>query len=134
MKNTRFLSALLAALMLATALLSCVVIPASAEETPTIVTNGLVSYYKGEGNSPDATVWEDSVGDNDLPITKNDKNYLSAEGLHAEGAQHYFPQAIVDLVNGQAFTVEIVFGVLVLTSILCDFIKVVSFETTFFVY
>ena len=109
MKTNRILSALLAALMLATALLSCMILPAAAE-TPTVITDGLVSYYKGEGNSADATVWEDSVGNNDLPITKNDKNYFSAEGLVAEGTQHYFPQAIVDLVNGQVFTVEIVFG------------------------
>ena len=108
MKTKRFFSVLLAALMLATTLLSGVILPA-AEETPTIVTDGLVSLYKG-ADTPDATVWEDSVGDNDLPITKNDKNYLAADGLHAEGAQHYFPQAIVDLVNGKAFTVEIVFG------------------------
>ena len=111
MKTKRFLSALLAALMLATTLLSCMILPVSAEgETPTIVTDGLVSYYKGEGHSADATVWEDSVGNNDLPITKNDKNYLTEDGLVAEGTQHYFPQAIVDLVNGQAFTVEITLG------------------------
>ena len=110
MKTKRFLSVLLAALMLATTLLSGVILPA-AEETAsaTYVTDGLVSLYKG-ADTPDATVWEDSVGDNDLPLTKNDKNYLAADGLHAEGAQHYFPQAIVDLVNGQAFTVEIFFG------------------------
>ena len=111
MKTNRILSALLAALMLATTLLSCMILPASAEgEAPTIITDGLVSYYKGQGNSADATVWEDSVGNNDLPITKNDKNYLTEDGLVAEGAQHYFPQAIVDLVNGQAFTVEITLG------------------------
>ncbi len=110
MKTKRFLSVLLAALMLATTLLSGVILPAADENTPdTYVTEGLVSLYLGTDNA-DATVWEDSVGDNDLPITKNDKNYLSAEGLHAEGTQHYFPQAIVDLVNGQTFTVEIAFG------------------------
>ena len=109
MKTKRFLSLLLAALMLATTLLSGVVIPA-AEETLSIVTDGLVSYYKGEGNSADATVWVDSVGDNDLPITKNEKNHFTDEGLAVEGTQHYFPQAIVDLVNGQAFTVEITLG------------------------
>ena len=110
MKTKRFLSVLLAALMLATTLLSGVILPA-AEETAsaTYVTDGLVSLYKG-ADTPDATVWEDSVGDNDLPLTKNDKNYLAADGLHAESAQHYFPQAIVDLVNGNAFTVEIFFG------------------------
>ena len=110
MKTKRFLSVLLAALMLTTTLLASIIIPSAADETPAIITDGLVSYYKGEDNSADATVWEDSVGDNDLPITKNDKNYLTEDGLVAEGAQHYFPQAIVDLVNGQAFTVEITLG------------------------
>ena len=113
MKTKRILSALLAALMLATTLLSCIVISAAEEadaEKPTYVTDGLVSLYNGVGNSPDATVWEDSVGDNDLPISKNGKNYFTEAGLAAEGAQHYFPRAIVDLVNGQAFTVEIFFG------------------------
>jgi hypothetical protein len=109
MKIKHFLSILLAALMLATTLLSCVILPVSAEETPTYVTDGLVSLYKG-ADTPDATVWEDSVGNNDLPLTKNSKNYLAADGLHAEGAQHYFPQPIVDLINGQAFTVEIALG------------------------
>ena len=110
MKTKRFLSVLLAALMLATTLLSGVILPAAEETVPaTYVTDGLVSLYKG-ADTPDATVWEDSVGDNDLPITKNAKNYLAADGLHAEGAQHYFPQAIVDLVNGNAFTVEIALG------------------------
>ena len=110
MKTKRFLSVLLAALMLATTLLSGVILPAAEETVPaTYVTDGLVSLYKG-ADTPDATVWEDSVGDNDLPLTKNDKNYLAADGLHAEGAQHYFPRAIVDLVNGNAFTVEIFFG------------------------
>ena len=111
MKTKRLLSALLAALMLAATLLSGVILPAAEENAPaTYVTDGLISLYKGEGNSPDATVWEDSVGDNDLPITKDDKNHFTDTGLAAEGAQHYFPQAIVDLVNGKAFTVEIAFG------------------------
>ena len=110
MKTKRFLSVLLAALMLATTLLSGVILPAAEETAPaTYVTDGLVSLYKG-ADTPDATVWEDSVGDNDLPLTKNDKNYLAADGLHAEGAQHYFPQPIVDLVNDNAFTVEIALG------------------------
>ena len=50
------------------------------------------------------------MGDNDLPIAKDSKNHFTETGLAAEGAQHYFPRAIVDLVNGKAFTVEIAFG------------------------
>ena len=110
MKTKRILSALLAAVMLMTTLLAGVIVPTAAEEKPAIVTDGLVSYYKGEGNSADATVWKDSVGNNDLPITKDDKNYFTDEGLRLEVAMHYFPQPIVDLVNGQTFTVEITLG------------------------
>ena len=112
MKTKRILSALLAVVMLSATLLAGAIFPAAEEadtEQLTYVTDGLVSLYVGV-DTPNATVWEDSVGDNDLPLAKNDKNYLSAEGLHAEGAQHHFPQAIVDLVNGKAFTVEIAFG------------------------
>ena len=109
MKTKRILSAMLATVMLVSTLLAGVILPSAADEKPTHVTDGLVSLYKG-ADTPDATVWEDSVGDNDLPLTKNNKNYLAADGLHAEGAQHYFPQAIVDLVNSNAFTVEIFFG------------------------
>ncbi len=109
MNTKRILSALLAAVMLVTTLLAGVIVP-SADEKPAHVTDGLVSFYKGEGNSADATVWEDSVGDNDLPINKNDKNYLTDEGLRVEGTQHTFPRAIVNLINGQAFTVEISLG------------------------
>ena len=113
MKTKRFLSLMLAAIMLAATLLSGVTMVAAEEEgipLPDHITDGLVSFYRGEGNDPEADVWVDSVGDNDLPITKNAKNYFSETGLVAEGTQHYFPQAIVDLVNGQAFTVEITFG------------------------
>ena len=110
MRNRRPATLLLASLMLFGAFLSCAALPAAADDPVTYVTDGLVSLYKGDGNSPDATVWEDSVGDNDLPIAKDDKNYFTESGLAAEGTQHYFPQAIVDLVNGNAFTVEIAFG------------------------
>ncbi len=74
------------------------------------VSDGLVSLYSGMNSGADAAIWEDLVGDNDLPITVNDKNYFTAEGLFAEGTQHYFPQAIVDLVNRKEFSVEISFG------------------------
>ncbi len=70
------------------------------------VTDGLVSLYQGgTGN-----VWEDVVGSNDVTLTLDANNTLTESGLQVKTAQHYFPQAIVDLVNGQTFTVEILFG------------------------
>ncbi len=73
------------------------------------VTDGLVSLYSGINTGADEAVWEDLIGDNDLPINVNDANYFTDAGLRASGKQHNFPQAIVELVNGNEFTVEIQF-------------------------
>lgn len=113
MKNNRILSLLLVAVMLVSTLLSGMMLTASAEEAtppPTYVTDGLVSLYSGTNSGEDPAVWTDLVGENHFSITTNGKNYFTEEGLAVEGAQHHFPQAIVDLVNSQAFTVEIAFG------------------------
>ncbi len=129
MKTKRILSLLLAVLIIAGTILSAVVIPVFAEETATegtnspadgtvahpYVTDGLVSLYSGTQNSRDghdleAAVWQDLVGQHDLTINKNDKNYFTASGLAAEGTRHLFPQGIVDVVNGQEFTVELFFS------------------------
>lgn len=81
------------------------------------VQDGLVSLYSGKSNTENgydanSDKWYDLVGDNDLPITKDEKNYFTEDGFRVEGnstVQH-FPSAIVDLVNGQEFTVEILFN------------------------
>lgn len=79
------------------------------------VTDGLVSLYSGisntaEGYNPDSTVWADLVSGNDLNMKINEKNYFTREGFHLNSARNYFPQAIVDLVNGNEFTVEMYLG------------------------
>ena len=91
------------------------------------VSEGLVAYYSGtrndrDGHNKDAAKWEDLVGGHDMTITKNDTNYFTDEGLRANGSKHMFPQAVVDTVNGQAFTVEILLG---------DFVSVGSDFNTF---
>ncbi len=73
------------------------------------VSDGLVSLYSGIQNGADEAVWEDLVGDNDLPVSVSDQSYFNASGLYIYGAQHNFPQPIVDLVNSSAFTVELSF-------------------------
>lgn len=82
--------------------------------TDLYVTEGLVSLYSGisnteKGYDPAATAWADLVGNNDLPLTASQNSYFNDAGLYVKGVQHYFPQAIVDLVNGKAFTVELNF-------------------------
>ena len=79
------------------------------------VKEGLVAYYSGtqstrDGHDKDSAEWEDLVGGHDMAITKNADNYFSDTGLRAKGSKHNFPDAIVDTVNGQAFTIEILLG------------------------
>ena len=76
---------------------------------------GLVAYYSGtqntrDGHDKNSAEWEDLVGGHDMTITKDDKNYFSDDGLRTAGAKHKFPQAVVDTINGQAFTIEVLLG------------------------
>ncbi len=125
MKTKPTFRMLLAAILVMATLLSQLAIVASADESNTIeppakvshpyVENGLVTLYSGTLNSRDghdtaATVWEDLVGENDFTINVDDKNYFTADGLRANGVKHNLPTPIVDVVNGDAFTVELLFG------------------------
>ena len=79
------------------------------------VSEGLVAYYSGtrndrDGHNKDSDKWEDLVGGHDMTITKNDTNYFTDAGLKTYNAKHKFPESVVNVVNGQAFTVEILFG------------------------
>ncbi len=66
------------------------------------VSEGLVSMYLGgEGST-----WIDVIGPHNVRLTTNAQNYLAPEGLYLDTIRQFFPQAIVDLVNGDAFTVE----------------------------
>ncbi len=111
MKTKRTLSLLMAILMTIGTVLSTMAVFAvsasAAEPAHGYVTDGLVALYDGKNHGSSDQVWEDSIGDHDLTINKNDKNYFTELGLAAEGTKHHFPQGIVDVVNGQAFTVEL---------------------------
>ena len=87
---------------------------ASAKEY-TVVTNGLVSMYDGTNNTRSghqgaSTVWEDLVSDNDVTVVQNDKNFFTKDAYRLSGTRHFFPRALLDLVNGREFTVELVLG------------------------
>lgn len=93
------------------------VVPATAEENvqTTYVKDGLVAWYDGVNNTKDghddvSLVWEDLIGGHDLPVTKDANNYFNETGFYTTQTQHYFPQAIVDVINDQSFSVEILFG------------------------
>lgn len=79
------------------------------------VSEGLVAYYSGtqntrDGYNKDSAVWEDLISGYDMEIKQNEGNYFTEQGLRASGAKHEFPQAVVDTVNGQSFTIELLLG------------------------
>ncbi len=79
------------------------------------VADGLVSYYSGtqstrDGHDKESAVWEDLISGHDMAITKNADNYFSDTGLRAKGSKHMFPDAVVDVINGEAFTIELLLG------------------------
>lgn len=113
MKHTRkHLALLLTASLLMTALSCLMGLSVSAEAAHDYVTDGLVSLYSGtqngdDGHDQNATVWQDIVGDNDLDVTGSEFNELGL--FMSQDDKHLFPEPIVDLVNGQEFTVELLF-------------------------
>lgn len=79
------------------------------------VQDGLVSLFSGvqntaEGYDPTASVWADLVSGNDLTLTLNDKNYFTREGFHLNSTRNYFNENILNVINGNAFTVEMYLG------------------------
>ncbi len=66
------------------------------------VADGLVSLYTGG----EGTTWEDKIGDNDVTITENDTNYLTADGLYLDSQRYYFSEELYGIITGGSFTVE----------------------------
>ncbi len=119
-KLIRIVSVSLTLLMLLSALGTLPSFAEGEEKKPTVddYATGLVTWYNGEqnkrsGHDEASTVWEDLAGNNNMTVATNANNYFTAEGFHLDSTQHNFPQAIVDLVNGQEFTVEMTLGDLV---------------------
>ena len=94
--------------------------PAAAPEAPAaapaaagdLVTDGLFANFEGTfgAQNKDSEVWKDSVNGYELEAALDDNNYWTDKSFHVDSAYNYFPQEIVDLVNGDKFTVEIALG------------------------
>ncbi len=85
-------------------------IPARVKPEHNYVSDGLVSMYNQHNLGTGYDIWWDNVGDNDMKVNLNDNCYLADDGFHTQSVKHNLPDAIVDVVNGQSFTVEILFG------------------------
>ncbi len=85
---------------------------AATAATADIVTDGLFANFDGAfgAQNKDSEVWKDSVKGYELETPLDDTNYWTDKSFHVDSAYNYFPQEIVDLVNGDKFTVEIALG------------------------
>ncbi len=90
--------------------------PAASGVAGDIVTDGLVAYYDGANNAngsqdKDTTVWKDLSGKGyDFEIELDDNNYWTDNSLHVDSTWCYFPDELVDVVNGDQYTVEFAAG------------------------
>ncbi len=79
------------------------------------VDEGLVSLYDGEkntfgGHDAASTTWYDLKGENHIMGLPSGASHFTDDAYHVEKTQHSFPSALLNLVNGNAFTVEMVLG------------------------
>ncbi len=84
-------------------------------ENVPLVKYGLVSYFNGtmnteDGHDADATVWEDLMGENDITVAKTDSNYFTDSAFRLSKAQYTLSPNLLDLINGNSFTVEMRIG------------------------
>ncbi|MCQ2430120.1 MAG: LamG domain-containing protein, partial [Clostridia bacterium] len=105
-KASRVLSVLLSVLMV----LSCLAgfTFAFAEDGTGYANNGLVALFDGKVGAGDK--WVDRVNGYTMNVADNDKNGFNEEGYVNNSVKNYFPQELVDLVNGDEFTVELALG------------------------
>ena len=107
----RYLSlAVVAAMILGC--IACLGFTASAAAEPEIVRDGLVAWYDGSNNSngyqdSETTIWRDLSGNrNHFNVRVNETNYWTDNAFHMDSASYYFPEAIVDIVNSESYTIE----------------------------
>ena len=118
--NTTFkkISALLVCAVLMLTLVS--VFAVSAEETEvTYLQDGLVAWYDGVDNEAngthnnDATVWQNKVNTTEdwaITLTPDADDHFTDEGFAVHDNRQFFPNSFVDVINGEAWTLEVSLG------------------------
>ncbi len=107
---------MLVAMTMVLACIATLCIPASAARKTDIERDGLVVWYDASNNSNglqdyETTIWKDLTGNgNHMTVKLNETNYWTDNAFHVENNPTYFPDAVVDIVNGESYTVEMVLG------------------------
>ena len=88
----------------------------SADSDVEIIREGLVAWYDGSNNhngeqDMETTVWKDLTGNgHHLPLKLDEKNYWTDNAFHVDATPNYFPDGVLEVVNREDFTVEMVLG------------------------
>ena len=112
MRTLRFYLSMVMALSLIMGCLACLSLSTSAAAAPEFVRDGLVAWYDGSNNSNgeqnyETTLWRDLSGNkNHFSVRLNETNYWKDNAFHIDSASYYFPEALVDVINGEAYTIE----------------------------
>ena len=107
---------ILSLIVVATLLLGCFTVTAFAAQKTDIERDGLVIWYDASNNSNgiqdhESTVWKDLTGrGNHMTVKVDENNYWTDNAFHVDASTNYFPDAVLDVINGEEYTVEMVLG------------------------
>ncbi|MBO5355107.1 MAG: hypothetical protein J6B09_03480 [Clostridia bacterium] len=111
-RKHKILVCLMAAIMIVSALPFGVFAQDDAQIDCGYVTDGLVSWYDASNHGTSDAVWEDLVGHNDITVEKgysysgNSTLAFNDKGLYLKDTGVWLPDALRDLMLGNAFTME----------------------------
>ena len=114
MNNMKKMISLVIIATLVLSVLTC--LPVSAASKTDIVRDGLVVWYDASNNSNgvqdhEATVWKDLTGNgNNMTVKLDENNYWTDNAFHVTNNPTYFPDGVVNVVNGESYTFEMVLG------------------------
>lgn len=112
MRTLRFYLSMVVAVTMILGCLASLSLTTSAASAPEFVKDGLVAWYDGSNNSNgeqdyESTVWRDLSGNkNHMQVRVNETNYWKDNAFHIDSSSYYFPDALVDVVNSEAYTIE----------------------------
>ncbi len=93
--------------------------PAAEEGEAAYISGGLVAWYDGVDNEAngthnnDATVWQNKVNPTEdwaINLTTDGDDHFTDEGFAVHDGRQFFPTNVVDVINGEAWTLEVSLG------------------------
>ena len=93
--------------------------PAAAEGEAAYISEGMVAWYDGVDNEAtgthnnDATAWQNKVNPTEewaINLAPDADDHFTDEGFTVHNNRQFFPQNVVDVINGEAWTLEVSLG------------------------